>query len=220
MSTNKPVLKEEYLQDLCKSWRYEAWINSFPLNRNTVLDYFKHSDFYDRTCNNETLAMQGMDPSHLKNLTGVQYEIGRPDKEREDNTEWLLIRKIYRHSPTKVRIHGLRFVTFLWMQWDFMLHTKTSHSNRTNTLLQVSLINVYFIVGVDPPADNPTAPQRGTVIPLPDMHSVRHEICTPPAHELPHVYPQPDKRKQTTRLFNSTRKRYSRLIWRLRHTSW
>lgn len=28
------------------SWRFEAWINAYPLNRNTVLDYFKHSPFY------------------------------------------------------------------------------------------------------------------------------------------------------------------------------
>jgi hypothetical protein len=31
-----------------KSWRFEAWIFAYPLNRNTVLDYFKHSEFYDR----------------------------------------------------------------------------------------------------------------------------------------------------------------------------
>lgn len=28
------------------SWRYELWINTYPLNRATVLDYFKHSQFY------------------------------------------------------------------------------------------------------------------------------------------------------------------------------
>jgi hypothetical protein len=32
------------------SWRFEAWLNSFPLNRQTVLDYFKHSQFYGRLC--------------------------------------------------------------------------------------------------------------------------------------------------------------------------
>ena len=37
------------------SWRFEAWLNAFPLNRNTVLDYFKHSPFYDRLCNNEVV---------------------------------------------------------------------------------------------------------------------------------------------------------------------
>jgi len=35
------------------SWRFEAWVNSFPLNRNTVLDYFKHSEFYGT----ETLSL-------------------------------------------------------------------------------------------------------------------------------------------------------------------
>lgn len=28
------------------SWRFEAWLNVFPLHRRSLLDYFKHSPFY------------------------------------------------------------------------------------------------------------------------------------------------------------------------------
>ena len=48
------------------AWRYEGWLHSFPLNHATVLDYFKHSDFYDRTCNNEVALMQTMHADSLK----------------------------------------------------------------------------------------------------------------------------------------------------------
>jgi hypothetical protein len=40
------------------AWRSEAWLHAYPLHRGTVLDYFKHTDFYDRTCNNEIVNMQ------------------------------------------------------------------------------------------------------------------------------------------------------------------
>lgn len=35
------------------SWEDKAWLLHFPFNRDTVLDYFSNSPFYDRTCNNE-----------------------------------------------------------------------------------------------------------------------------------------------------------------------
>jgi len=40
------------------SWRSEAWLHAYPLHAGTVLDYFKESDWYDRTCNNEMVRMQ------------------------------------------------------------------------------------------------------------------------------------------------------------------
>ena len=40
---------------LTSAWRYEAWLHAYPLNRATVLDYFKHSPFYSLQANNERI---------------------------------------------------------------------------------------------------------------------------------------------------------------------
>lgn len=39
--------------DTWTSWRFLAWLQAWPLNRSTLLDYFKQSCFYDPSCNNE-----------------------------------------------------------------------------------------------------------------------------------------------------------------------
>jgi len=132
--TKQRAVKEtEEQPDLATvSWRFEAWTREFPLNKNTVLDYFKHSPFYDRQCNNELILQQGADVSKLKSLTGIEYEI---DTESGKGEFYFVIRKQHRESPTSVRVLGL-----------------------------------FYIVGVSP--QNGMGPERGTVFPLPDMHSV------------------------------------------------
>lgn len=49
-------------------FRDQLWINSYPLDRNYVFDYFALSPFYDITCNNELLRRRSIHPldhSHL-----------------------------------------------------------------------------------------------------------------------------------------------------------
>lgn len=127
-----------------KSFRYEQWINTWPLNIRTVMEYFKYSDFYDRTCNNEQVAMQrNADQSQLKKMEGVQYELDR-SQGKDENTRYFLIKKLYRTQPKE---------------------------NSPVQVSKVHLLNLYYVVGVDPPL-NSNAPPRGTIFPLPDLHSV------------------------------------------------
>ena len=60
------------------SWEDKGWLQHFPLNRDTVLDYFALSQFYDRTCNNEQLKMQrgagaAAIAQLLEQMSGVEY---------------------------------------------------------------------------------------------------------------------------------------------------
>ena len=46
-------------------WSDPEWLQFFPLNALTVLDYFARSSFYDVDCNNEKLRQKGQDLSKL-----------------------------------------------------------------------------------------------------------------------------------------------------------
>ncbi|KAK9842233.1 hypothetical protein WJX81_001909 [Elliptochloris bilobata] len=66
--------EEEDLSGVC--WRDDQWLQFFPLNRLSALDYFALSPFYDRTCNNEQAKLQGLDPTKVATLPpGIEYEL-------------------------------------------------------------------------------------------------------------------------------------------------
>ncbi|KAL5755839.1 hypothetical protein ACOSQ2_020585 [Xanthoceras sorbifolium] len=81
-------------------FRDQLWLNSYPLDRNMVFDYFALSPFYDWTCNNEQLRMRSIHPldiSQLSKMTGLEYmlsEVMEP--------HLFVIRKQKRDSPEKV----------------------------------------------------------------------------------------------------------------------
>lgn len=56
-------------------WQDRTWLNIFPLNESTALDYFSMSQFYDRTCNNELVKMQNLDPVLLQTMPGLEYKL-------------------------------------------------------------------------------------------------------------------------------------------------
>ena len=60
------------------AWRHEHWLHTWPLNPHTVLDYFKHSDFYDKTCNNEIAIMQTMQADSIKSVRTQQHTLHSP----------------------------------------------------------------------------------------------------------------------------------------------
>lgn len=81
-------------------FRDQLWLNSYPLDRNLVFDYFALSPFYDWTCNNEQLRTRSIHPldiSHLSKMTGNEYvlsEVMEP--------HLFVIRKQKRDAPEKV----------------------------------------------------------------------------------------------------------------------
>lgn len=81
-------------------FRDQLWLNTYPLDRNLVFDYFALSPFYDWTCNNEQIRMRSIHPLDLSNLskmTGIEYilsEVMEP--------HLFVIRKQKRDGPEKV----------------------------------------------------------------------------------------------------------------------
>jgi mediator of RNA polymerase II transcription subunit 6 len=57
-------------------FRDQLWLNTYPLDRNLVFDYFALSPFYDITCNNESLRSRQIHPldmSQLMKMPGMEY---------------------------------------------------------------------------------------------------------------------------------------------------
>lgn len=50
-------------------FRDQLWLNTYPLDRNLVFDYFALSPFYDWACNNEQLRMRSIHPLDLSQLS-------------------------------------------------------------------------------------------------------------------------------------------------------
>ena len=60
-----PVARPEDEDQTGVCWRDDQWLQFFPLTRQSALDNFSLSPFYDRSCNNEQAKLQGMDASKL-----------------------------------------------------------------------------------------------------------------------------------------------------------
>lgn len=78
---------------LSLSWHDSAWIPA--LNTTNVMDYFseRSNPFFDRTCNNEIVKMQRLNPDQLQNMTGLEYVLLHVQE-----PILYVIRKQHRHS--------------------------------------------------------------------------------------------------------------------------
>ncbi|CAH1425520.1 unnamed protein product [Lactuca virosa] len=71
-----PLPPETDMTGIC--FRDQLWLNTYPLDRNLVFDYFAFSPFYDYTCNNEQLRMRSIHPldiSHLSRMRMTQITL-------------------------------------------------------------------------------------------------------------------------------------------------
>ena len=91
-------------------FRHEAWLNAYPLNRETTLVYFKYSPFYDATCDNEQLEAQGRSLAELPSLTGIQYELETNPNIAPINDCAYVVRKVKRLGQDRTALLSLYYV--------------------------------------------------------------------------------------------------------------
>ncbi len=79
------------------SWHDSAWIPL--LNQGNIMDYFseRSNPFYDRSCNNEIIKMQRLNPDQLNTMQGIEYILLHVQE-----PILYVVRKQHRHSPTQV----------------------------------------------------------------------------------------------------------------------
>ncbi|KAI4325698.1 hypothetical protein MLD38_031074 [Melastoma candidum] len=98
MSGSLPPPPATDMTGIC--FRDQLWLNSYPLDRNLVFDYFALSPFYDWSCNNEQLRLRGVHPldaSQLTKMTGIEYTLSEVME-----PHLFVIRKQKRDGPDKV----------------------------------------------------------------------------------------------------------------------
>ena len=121
------------------AWRYEGWLHAYPLNRATVLDYFKHSPFYEPlTANNERInaassaalaaaaptAANSQSNAHsantaqsslaaLRHMEGLEYALDSPPATAATSpasASYFVVRKQWRLSPSSVHVLAVYYV--------------------------------------------------------------------------------------------------------------
>ena len=69
-----------------QSWEDKIWLNQWPFNKDTVLDYFYNSIFFDRRSTNAQLKMQQPEltadsaKAALEKMDGITYELARHEE--------------------------------------------------------------------------------------------------------------------------------------------
>lgn len=80
-------------------WSDPRWLEHFQLTPATALDYFSLSQFYDRTCNNELVKAQRLDPKLLTSLKGLEYGL---EPCAPDTTVFVITKRMREILPPKL----------------------------------------------------------------------------------------------------------------------
>lgn len=99
-------------------WRDNVFLQQFPLNQHTVLDYFSRSDFYDEACNNAECRRQGLNPDEalrcakLERVAGCQVlQAWSTDQHRrEDAPGCIYVQLIETQDCCRTMAPGIEYV--------------------------------------------------------------------------------------------------------------
>lgn len=83
------------------------WLQNFGLRRETVMQYFYTSPFFDPSSNNSIMQTQGIDLEHLKSMKGLEFVL---DEEVREDPVLFVIKKQLRHSPTSSELLEVFYV--------------------------------------------------------------------------------------------------------------
>ena len=164
------------------AWRYESWLHAYPLNRATVLDYFKHSPFYSLQANNERInaaasQQQQQQQQHgasvgsqssssfssslsaLRHMEGLEYALDPPQPATATTATTTT-------TTTTATANTASISSTVPSSSYFVIRKQLRVSPSV-----VELLSVYYIVAaIDPPTASSLP--VGSVIPMPHFHSL------------------------------------------------
>jgi MED6 mediator sub complex component len=123
----------ENIRNTC--FRDPAWLQQFPLTKDSVLQYFALSQFYSRNSNNEVLKMQtlhneiGDQEELFRKMTGIQYSL-----HHHEEPHLFIIKESMRTSPSKTSV--LRFY--------YIMHGAVYQAPTERELVSARLTNILF----------------------------------------------------------------------------
>ncbi|KAI5165261.1 mediator of RNA polymerase II transcription subunit 6 [Nematocida sp. AWRm78] len=153
-------------------FRDSLWLQENILSKDTLMEYFSYSQFYDRNCNNEVLKMQNIHRNNdsldifLTKMCGIQYIITyaieptlfiikkcnriSPDKINVLDYFYVMNGTIYQ-SPTEKEVFSTRYTNILFSMYnslESMPFLETTHlqteKKKISTGRVSGLFNAYY----------------------------------------------------------------------------
>ena len=126
------------------SWEDRNWWSG-ALNRETVIDYFAHSQFYDRTCLNEQLRMQRDLPreiahQRLQELPGIMYRLDEARSEERPPMEATGAQTLYVIKKLSRDRHGLEST----LRYYYVLNGVIFEAPTIAAIVRVRLLRLGF----------------------------------------------------------------------------
>lgn len=154
------------------AWRYEGWLHAYPLNRATVVDYFKHSPFYSLQANNERINAAAASSASsasvsLRHMEGLEYVLDAPYVD-------VMSDAAATNGATATNHTAAASASYFVIRKQWRLTPSTAH-----------LLAVYYVVaasvdvsvaaagnGTSGSVPSPSSLPVGSVIPMPHFHSL------------------------------------------------